>query len=123
MVKKLKKHVEEDGFFYLDVGNVRTTLDMADGARHKLVFAEDLYRLKLADFLTLEGFVTQVELSTTTRQPHVLPWWGIPGGVGASQPEFLTRKEAPRPAIWPLRKECVLWACFGMNRYASRKHR
>lgn len=64
VVKKLKKHVEEDGFFYLDVGNVRTTLDMADGARHKLVFAEDLYRLKLADFLTLEGFVTQVELST-----------------------------------------------------------
>lgn len=64
VVKKLKKHIDEDGFFYLDEGNVRTTLDMADGARHKLVFAHDLYRLKLADFLTLEGFVNEVKLST-----------------------------------------------------------
>lgn len=89
VAKKLKKFVGPEGYFYMDRGNFRTELDTNDGASINFDFAEGLYKIKLSDFLVLEGLVTDIEFNDhKSGRPLYFRGGMFRGAVQVSNPHF-----------------------------------
>lgn len=89
VAKKLKKFVGDEGYFYMDRGNFRTELDPNEGASINFDFAQGLYKIKLVDFLVLEGLVNEMEFNNhKSGKPLFFRGGMFRGAVQVANPHF-----------------------------------
>ncbi len=87
--KKLKKYIEDDGYFYMDRGEFRSHLGGDEGATISLDFAPGLFKLKLQDFLDMEEFATEIEFNEFGKStPLFLRGGMFRGAVQTANPNF-----------------------------------
>ncbi|QIQ60758.1 putative replicative clamp [Stenotrophomonas phage BUCT627] len=87
--KKLKKYIEDDGFFYMDRGEFRSHLGGDEGATIAIDFAPGLFRLKLQDFLDMEEYATEMEFNEWGNNvPLYLRGGMFRGAVQTVNPNF-----------------------------------